>query len=414
MEETQETQEMITPPPKKRLSRRTIILLCIGGGVVLLFLVIFLFTRTSDAPAPEGDTPAASEQPEPKTSLRILATGDWIAHDAINEAANQDGSYNYASMTEPMRSQLAGSDINFCNLATPAGGEQYGISGYPVFNAPLEWNRDMHGLGCNLINTGTNHTNDKGQAVITSELNDWDGYENVLAHAGANRSVEEMNTVRYFEMEGVKFAFLSYSTYSNSPNPEAYSLTRFTEPLVTTQLTEARANADVVIVSMRWGTEYSSGINASQERDAQKLAGLGADIVLGHGQHVLGPVKRLSGQAGRQTTVWYGMGNFLNAQLETEALTGCVAQFDIDIASKAVAGSSCLPFYQHYEWTAEDKAAGRLLARSNFLIMPLYNAAEYLARPNAHLDTTVEEQMTRIQTVVNQYAEIPVQNASDL
>ncbi len=405
----------MTPQPvKKRPSKWVIIGSVIALLVVLVLLAVLLFAERSDAPSPQTEAGQTTEQPEPKTSIRMLATGDWIAHDAINAAAELNGEYSYSDMTDMMKPYFDESDINFCNLATPAGGEQFGVSGYPIFNAPLAWNRDMHDLGCNLINTGTNHTNDKGQAGIDAELNEWDGYENVLAHAGANRNTEEMNTVEYFEMDGVKFAFLSYSTYSNLPNPELYSLTRFNEPLVTNQMNEARSQADVVIVSMRWGTEYSSSINAAQERDAQKLADLGADVVLGHGQHVLGPVKRLAGQGGRETIVWYGLGNFLNAQLETEALTGCVAQFDIDIATKKVSQNSCLPFYQHYEWTAADKAAGRLLNRSNFDIMPLFDAAEYLVRPNAHLDTAVQTQMERIRGIVSTYTEVPIQNATDL
>lgn len=398
--------------PSPRLTK-----VLIGIGLLLLLLLIFLFVRgSSDAPGTSESEQGSSEseQAPVPTSLRMIATGDWIAHDAINAAALTNGAYSYADMTDLMKPYFEQSDINFCNLATPAGGEEFGVSGYPVFNAPLAWNRDMHGLGCNLINTGTNHTNDKGQGVITAQLNDWDSKEGVLAHAGANRSTEEMNKVRYFEKNGVKFAFLSYSTYSNSPNPETYSLTRFNEPLVSTQMAEARAQADVVVVSMRWGTEYSPGINAAQEQNAQKLADLGADIVLGHGQHVLGPVKRLSGQDGREVVVWYGLGNFLNAQLETEALTGCVATFNIDIATKKVTESTCLPFYQHYEWSAADKAAGRLLNRDNFDIMPLYNGAEYLNKPDAQLDTTIEEQINYIRGIVNTYTEIPVQTADGL
>lgn len=398
------------------MSPRTKKIVLVTGVAVLVLLValVILMNRTNGSKSQDtGGNGAPAATSEAPATIRMLATGDWIAHDAINAAAESNGSYAYADMIDMMRPYFEAADINFCNLATPAGGEQFGISGYPVFNAPLEWNRDMHGLGCNLINTGTNHTNDRGQAVITSELNDWDTKQGVLAHAGANRSAEEMNRVRYFEKDGVKFAFVSYSTYSNSPNPEPYSLTRFNEPLVTAQMTEARAQADIVIVSMRWGTEYSSGINAAQEQYAQKLADLGADIVLGHGQHVLGPVKRLSGQAGQETIVWYGLGNFLNAQLETEALTGCVATFTIEISSKSVKESGCLPFYQHYEWSAEDKAAERLLNRGNFDIMPLYNSAEYLSRPNAHLKTTVDEQITRIRELVNTYTEILIQNADD-
>jgi poly-gamma-glutamate capsule biosynthesis protein CapA/YwtB (metallophosphatase superfamily) len=169
----------------------------------------------------------------------------------------------------------------------------------------------MAGLGCNVINTGTNHTNDKGQGPITAELNDWDKIQGVLAVAGANRNQEEQQKVRYFEEKGVKFAFLSYSTYSNTPNPHPYSLNRFEDSLVLPQMQEAKANADIVIVSMRWGTEYSDEVNSAQISAAQKLAGLGADIILGHGTHTLQAVDRLTQPDGSETIVWYGLGNFL-------------------------------------------------------------------------------------------------------
>lgn len=393
--------------------RRVLIIL----GIILLLLPVaagayILFFHTKAAPSNTAEQQQNEEQAaENPTHIRMLATGDWIAHDAINQEAKKSEGYDYTSMLDPFTLDFKSADLNFCNLATLAGGEQFGITGYPVFNAPFEWMYAMKDLGCNIINTGTNHTNDKGQAPITSELNELDK-QDMLAAAGAGRNTEEMNKVRYFEKDGVKFAFVSYSTYSNLPNPNPYSLVRFEEPLVTNQLTEARANADVVIVSMRWGTEYSEEVNAAQKQQAKKLAGLGADIILGHGTHTLQPVDKLAGLDGRQTIVWYGLGNFLNAQLETTGLTGCVADLQIEIATKKVSSNMCLPFYQHYEWTAEEKAAEKLLSRKNFLIMPLYNAAEYMAK--SQMDSTVEEQMARIQTLVNTYTEVPVQNATDL
>lgn len=383
-----------------------VLVLALATGAYLLF-----FKDKATAP-PSQEQKQTGQAVMPKTSLRLLATGDWIAHDAINQEAEQaDGSYSYDAMLEPFKSQFAGSDVNFCNQATPAGGASFGVSGYPVFNAPFEWLGAMKSLGCNLINTGTNHTNDKGQRVIDANLDQWDEL-GMLAVAGAGRDTEEMNKVRYFEKDGVKFAFVSYSTYSNLPNPNPYSLSRFEEPLVTNQMTEARANADIVIVSMRWGTEYSDAVNEAQKTQAQKLADLGADIVLGHGTHTLQAVDKLTGLDGRETVVWYGLGNFLNAQLETGGLTGCVADMQIDIATKKIISNMCLPFYQHYEWTAEEKAREDLLARKNFLIMPLYNAAEWMAK--SQLGTTVEEQMERVRAAVNVYTEVPVENASDL
>lgn len=387
-----------------------LVALAVIGG-----LVYFLFLRSDkEAPAQEteqtvGQQPASTFRDDPST-VHMLATGDFIAHDAINAAAKSGENYDYSAMMAPMQKVFAEYNLNFCNEATPAGGDQYGISGYPVFNAPLAWNRDMQGMGCNVINVGTNHTNDKGQKVITSMLDDWEKLK-PLAIAGANRNLDEQKEVRYFDIKGVKFAFVSYSTYTNTDNPNPYSLNMFRDDLVNPQMAEAKEKADVVIVSMRWGTEYSEEVNNAQKQQAQKLADMGADIILGHGTHTLQPVEVLTGADGNETTVWYGLGNFLNAQLETAGLTGCVAQFDIDTSTKKVS-TSCLPFYQHYEWTAEQAAAEDLLSRKNFLIMPLYDAVDYMAK--SQMGSTVEEQMERIRTLVNTSAEVPVQNARDL
>ena len=373
----------------------------------------FLFFKDkSDDSGPNQTNNTSNEPEETPTSIRMLATGDWIAHDSVNaQAETENGGYDYSQFLTAFKPYFDDSDINFCNQATLAGGEEFGISGYPVFNAPLEWIHDMKSFGCNTINTGTNHTNDKGQGPITAQLDEWDK-QDPFAHAGSNRSTDEQKKVRYLEVHGVKFALLSYSTYSNSPNPNPYSLNRFDPKLYEPQMKEAREKADIVIVSMRWGTEYSSAVNESQNADAQKLANLGADIVLGHGPHFLEPVKKLKGKDGRETIVWFSLGNFLNTQVETEALTGCVAQFDIDVATKKVTQNMCLPFYMHYEWTAEEKKAEDLLARHNLQILPLFNAQELMAQ--SQLGTTVDEQMDRIEGIVNTYTKIPVQNATDL
>lgn len=398
-----------TPPPKP--ARKKWLIIGIGVVIVLVIGGLVVFTKEAQAPEASNSPEATIEVAEPKTVVRMLATGDWIAHDAINARAKTANGYDYAPMTAQMASYFADSDINFCNQATLAGGEAYGISGYPVFNAPTEWIRDLKGLGCNVINTGTNHTNDKGQRPITAQLETWDT-QAVLAVAGSNRSAEEQQRVRYFEKDGVKFALLSYSTYTNIANPNPFSLNLFKPELYESQLKEANEKADIVIVSMRWGTEYSPAVNGVQESTARTLANLGADIILGHGPHVLQPVNRLPRSDGTEAIVWYSLGNFLNAQLETEALTGCVATFTIDIATKTVLDTTCLPFYQHFEWTAEEKAREDLLARSNFLIMPLYKAESYLAK--SQLNTTIEVQTTRIQELVNTYTKVPVQTSDGL
>lgn len=387
-----------------------IVIFILASGITAYF--VFLrdksATNTSDQ-STEQSQQAEEEQSDPNT-IRMLATGDFIAHDSVNEQAKTGESYDYLQFMTAWQPFFDKTDISFCNHATPAGGGQFGISGYPVFNAPLEWIGDMNKLGCNLINTGTNHTNDKGQRVITAQAEEWDTKE-TLAVAGSNRSAEEQQAVRYFDVKGIKFAFVSYSTYTNIANPNSYSLNMFTPGLYQPQMEEANEKADIVIVSMRWGTEYSPEVNAQQDTIAQTLSNLGADIILGHGPHVLEPVKKLTGSNGNETIVWFSLGNFLNTQIETEALTGCVAALEIDVPSKTVKSNKCLPFYMHYEWTAEQAAAQDLLSRTNLQIVPLDTASELITK--SQLGTTVEEQTERISSILNKYADVPILSSLD-
>jgi len=343
-------------------------------------------------------------------SIRIIATGDFIPHDSINqEAKKSNGGYDYSRMMSNMAPIFAKADVRFCNQATPVGGAQYGISGYPIFNAPFEFTRDMAGLGCNLINIGTNHSNDKGQSVIDAQRGEWDKQPNILAVAGANRNTAEQQKINYFTVKGVKFSFLSYVTYSNTKNMTSYGVNMFNQITAKSQLAEARKNSDIILVSMRWGTEYSSGINAEQASDSQFLADNGADIILGHGPHSLEPVKKLTGQNGRSTYVWYSLGNFLNAQLEVESLFSGLAVIDIGTSTKQISSVSFLPIYMHYEWSASEAAAQTLLARRNHNLYLLENTNDALL-VSQQLKTTVAEQKARITKLLNQYIQLPIQS----
>lgn len=354
-----------------------------------------------------GASAASSSAAPPRSVIRLVATGDMLPHDAIlQEGRRPDGTYDFSAMLAPVQPYFARADIRFCNEATAAGGSQFGITGYPVFNAPVEWSRALEGVGCNLINLGTNHTNDKGQALIDAFVASWDGRPGVLATAGANRSVEEQNRIRYFKVSGVDFAFLSYITYNNNPKGTSYGVNTYSDSLAKSQIAEARKNADIVIVSMRWGTEDTDVVNATQVRDAQQLADFGADIVLGHGSHVLQPVDRLVGAGGRETLVWYSLGNFLSAQLAIQQLIGGFATMDIDVASKKVTSIGFLPVYSHYEWTPAQKAARDLLARHSFAVYALDKAAAPLAR--SQNNTTVEAQIARVRAVLTRNTSVPV------
>jgi poly-gamma-glutamate synthesis protein (capsule biosynthesis protein) len=369
-------------------------------------------------------SPAKTSPPKPKTSasatsqphpdrIRLIATGDFIAHDSLNQQAKKtDGTYDYLQFMLDFKPIFAGADVKFCNQATVSGGESFGISGYPVFNAPTQFAKDMAGLGCNLVNTASNHSFDKGQAAIDATLNVWQGLPNLLAVAGENSSVAEQNTVHYFSVKGVKFAFLAYTTYSNSTPPDSYGVNVFSHDFAASQIMAAKqAGAKFIIASMRWGTEYSSVINSEQVADSQFLADQGVNLILGHGPHQLQTVSRLIGASGNQTLVWYSLGNFINTQEPAETLFNGLAVVDIDKNSQAITGISYLPIYMHYEWTAAQKAADDLPTRKNLHLYLLQDTTQSLIDSN-QLQTTVAAQTDRIQKLLNASLSVPLINKS--
>lgn len=388
----------------KWLAGLLVLLVLAGGGVAIAM-------RRSDSPAKTAAAGGAQSKTNEQAptggakTIRLIASGDELPHSALSQAAKTDAGYDYSPFYKTIKPVFQAADLRFCNQETVTAGEQYGISGYPAFNVSRQFAHNLSDTGCNVISLANNHMNDKGQAGINETLDVWGGIK-PLAYAGVNRSADEQKKVRYFSESGVRFAFVAYTEISNTHDFAPYALNMLSDQLVSTQLTEARKQADIVIVSVHWGTEYSDGIDAGQQKWAPRFAELGADIVLGTGPHVLEPVRYLPKGGGGQTLVWYSFGNMLSAQLDVPSLIGGFGVMDIDPATKQVKLTGFLPTYMHYEWTAEQKAKEDLLARHNFQIYPLDKAAEPLSK--SQNNTTVSAQTERVKKLLNTYTTVPI------
>jgi len=404
----------------KKPSLRVIVLalvFIVGVGVIGTLALTFSTsqnTNVSQAGTQSSGQPAAkpvkssSQSPKPAANIKpitIVASGDMLPHSAITRAAKTAGGYDYLQFLKPLQKDYQSADVRFCNQETVSAGETFGISGYPTFNVSQQFARDLSGFGCNVINLANNHMNDKGQGGINATLDIWDELK-PLAHAGANRNPAGQQAVKYFSVRDVKFAFVSYTEVSNTKNFEPFALNMLREDLVRAQLTEANSKADIVLVGVHWGTEYSAGIDTAQTRWSTLFADLGADAVIGTGPHVLEPVKRIPKAGGGETIVWYSLGNLLSAQLEVNSLIGGIARMEVDPISKAISQISFKPTYMHYEWTADQKAREDLLARRNFSVVPLSGATDLLAK--SQNNTTVQAQTGRVKDLLNTYTPVPI------
>ncbi len=77
---------------------------------------------------------------------------------------------------------------------------------------------------------------------------------------------------------------------------------------------DARQKADVVIVSLHWGSEYQAGPCEAQEELAHRLADSGADVIWGHHPHILQRMEWIETSDERSVLVIYSLGNLLADQ----------------------------------------------------------------------------------------------------
>lgn len=257
--------------------------------------------------------------PTDSISLRLLAVGDNLIHGSIYRAAQQpDGSYDFTGVYQELAPFCQQADIAFVNLETPLGGKELGLSTYPRFNSPQEAGQALYDLGFNLISVANNHSLDAGEAGLQRTLAFWQQRGITPAGAG-DLSLTEVN--------GVTIGLLAY-TYGLNQGPTGL-IDIASKSHISQQVSAARQQADLLIVSMHWGTEYQSQPNQTQQELAQYLASLGVDVVLGHHPHVVQPAVRLPKAGGGETLVFYSLGNFVSNQDKTERLIGGLAQVDL-------------------------------------------------------------------------------------
>ncbi len=326
--------------------------------------------------------------------IHFAAMGDMMAHDTVMASAKTGNTYDFTKFFKNIRPNYQTADIIFCDQEGLSSGEEYGISGYPAFNAPVKYAADLkNGAGCNMVNLANNHMGDRGVSATNATISAWEALKPTFL-TGANKSSADQEKVSIATVNGIRVAFLAFADYNNNADTPGYSVNNYNdEVLVRRLMTNARANADAVIVSMHWGIEDSSVISEDQRNAAELVSNLGADVIIGTGPHVLQPVHVVERPDGGQTVIWYSIGNMLSSQLTIQELIGGIAKFDIKKNNNgkiSIENLEFTPTYMHYEWTAAQAAAENLLARKNLMIYILSEAAEPLSK--SLFNTTIAEQ----------------------
>lgn len=338
-------------------------------------------------------TSTETQQPEPTqepASFKMSVMGDWLPHDSVIYDAETENGYDFAQFADPIRDVYDDSDLVYCNQEVPTA-ESFPHAYYPTFNSPPELASGMQEAGCNVIGLGNNHAFDYGQQGVDETRQVWDQLSPELIH-GAARSPEEQRAVSFTEVNGVTVSFVNFVSFSNAGNSD-YALAFVDNHELRASMMAEAAEADVTIVAMHWGDEYSHEVNAFQREYSQILIDEGADIIVGTHPHVVQPVEWMPKDDGTDALVFFSVGNFLSTQMEIPRLIGMLGQFDVTVEPDGrvlIDNAHTVPTYMHFDLSVYDNLNENWINRVNLNVYPLWDAAEPLARSGWRDQVSVE------------------------
>jgi poly-gamma-glutamate capsule biosynthesis protein CapA/YwtB (metallophosphatase superfamily) len=249
--------------------------------------------------------------PQDKGAITIAAVGDIMLGSPYPNDTRmppKDG----ADLLKDVTTILSAADIAFGNLEGPMtdGGVSSkcspGSTQCYAFRVPTRYGKYLKDAGFDVMSLANNHAGDFGDKGRTDTRATLDALG--IKHAGSSRAAY---STTYLDVNGLKVAFIGFAHNSFVPNVN--------ELAAAGQLVrEADKKADIVVVSFHGGAEGTGAqhvpnrteIFAGEARGnlplfARTVIDAGADLVLGHGPHVMRGMEMY-----KDRLIAYSLGNF--------------------------------------------------------------------------------------------------------
>lgn len=263
-------------------------------------LAVSIQAAAGDVAAGQPARPAAAQPPKPP--VRIAAVGDL--NFGITPSLPEGGA---AGLLSDLRPLLEPADLALGNLETPltdtpAAKCGAGSSGCFAFRAPPVYAGGIERVGLDVLNLANNHAYDSGQSGLE---------DTVAALRGAGLAVTgRPSEIKVLRAGRARVAFVGFAPY------------RWAQDLVNLAgarriVARAKRLADLVVVTMHAGGEgtdrshvrpgpetYLGEPRGNAVAFARAVVDAGADLVVGHGPHVLRGLEWYRGRL-----IAYSLGN---------------------------------------------------------------------------------------------------------
>jgi poly-gamma-glutamate synthesis protein (capsule biosynthesis protein) len=206
-----------------------------------------------------------------------------------------------------MKPILRKADIAFGNLECSVADVGAPIEKKFRFRAEPRRIRVLREAGFTVVSLANNHAWDYGRDALLETVRDVQRTGVRTVGAGANRT--EAHALQIFVRKGVRIGFLAYLGLLPPLIPEsdrAPCLSMASDAAIRHEVREARAQVDVLIVSLHAGKEGAPDATPIQRGFARTAIDAGADLVIGHHPHVRQPLVRY-----HHGLICYSLGNFV-------------------------------------------------------------------------------------------------------
>ncbi|MET8770040.1 CapA family protein [Streptomyces sp. NPDC004658] len=250
----------------------------------------------------------------------LVASGDVLPHTSVIERASFDAGGNghdFRPMLAGVKPVVVGADLALCHMETVYGADG-DYTGYPDFKSPPQIAEALAATGYDGCSTASNHALDDGATGIRRTLDAMD--QAGLRHAGTARTEAEARSVTMLRAGSARVAHLSYTFGTNGnalPPGQPWAVNMIdADRMIADARAARRAGADVVVLSVHWGTEWQDEPDRQQLTLAQRLTASATagrpdiDLILGTHAHVPQAYEKVNG-----TWVIYGMGDQIAGEM---------------------------------------------------------------------------------------------------
>lgn len=283
-------------------------------------------------------------------SASIVFAGDAMQHQKqIDVARTGKQTFDYSECFSDIADWVSKADYAVVNLETPVGHSDF--SGYPMFNAPVEFAVALRDAGFDMLVTANNHTLDRRDVGLkrTIALLDSIGVDHIGTYADASAREKSIPMIK--SINGFKVGFLNY-TYGTNGIPVRGNVVvdLIDKDKIRRDIKATRdAGAELVTVVIHWGVEYVLLPPGEVKKLADFLCEEGVDMIIGGHPHVIQPMEvRTSPATGKPCLLVYSMGNLISNMTTATTRGGAMVRAVIRRDKKGVAYFDKAEYMPHF------------------------------------------------------------------